>query len=236
MKIVGLQKLTLLDYPGRVACTVFLGSCNFRCPFCHNGELLGNDTPAFMTEEEFFAFLEGRKKVLDGVCITGGEPTLSPELPEFMKKIKETGLPVKLDTNGYKPEVLRLVLENRLADYVAMDIKNSPGRYAGTVGLPKVELQKIEESIALLTSSDIDYEFRTTVSEQFHDEASVSDMIRWVLEASHGIAPKAFYIQPFVDRETCIEAGLSAPDDEKLKAFTGILAPFVKKAALRGKD
>ena len=191
MKICGLQKMTLLDYPGKVACTVFLGGCDFRCPWCHNYELTGalspeQPLPPVMEEEEFLTFLDRRKGLLDGVCVTGGEPCINKELPDFLKRIREKGYFVKLDTNGAHPAMLRRILEEGLADYIAMDIKNSPGKYLLTAGLAEPAataatglaepaataaatlLPRIRESIALIMEKAPDYEFRTTVVEEFH--------------------------------------------------------------------
>lgn len=234
MKIVGLQKLTLLDYPGQVACTVFLGGCNFRCPFCHNGQLLEN-APAMMSIEDLMTFLRGRKGVLDGVCITGGEPTLNPGLPELLRQIRQLGYLVKLDTNGYRPEVLKALAGEGLLDYVAMDVKNGPGRYGETVGVPHICLDKIEESIQYLMAGAVDYELRTTVAEPLHDEKSIQDMADWLLKLGTGHKIKRLYIQPFVDRDTVLMGGLSAPDDEKLKKFAEILKLCSEKVELRGK-
>lgn len=234
MRIVGLQKLTLLDFPGRVACTVFLGGCNFLCPFCHNGQLLEN-APAVMDTEELLRFLKGRKGILDGVCITGGEPTLNPELGELLTQIKELGYLVKLDTNGYRPDVLKALVGEGLVDYVAMDVKNSPHRYAQTVGMDRISLEKIEESITFLMTGAVDYELRTTVAEPLHDEQSVEDMADWLRKLGDGHKIKCLFIQPFVDRETVLMAGLSAPNDEMLGKFVEILRQCAKKVELRGK-
>ena len=169
MKIYGLNKTTLLDYPGHVAAAVFLGGCNCRCPFCQNGDLvLRPESQAEIGEEELFAFLKKRKGILSGVCITGGEPTLEKELGELAGKIKEMGYLVKLDTNGLRPEVVGELLEDGLLDYIAMDVKNSMERYGETVGLEKIDVGKIRETIDLMMASGIDYEFRTTVVKELH--------------------------------------------------------------------
>lgn len=235
MRIVGLQKLTLLDYPGQVACTVFLDGCNFRCPYCHNSELLEKDAAAVMEPEELLEFLGKRKGILDGVCITGGEPTLHPELPWLLGQIKAMGFLTKLDTNGYRPDVLRSVAEEGLVDYVAMDVKNSPACYGQTVGLERLHLEKIEESIAFLMSGTVDYELRTTVAEPLHDERSVEDMAKWLLALGGGHRIKRLFIQPFVDRDTVLMGGLSAPNDEKLGKFAEILRQCSEKVEVRGK-
>ncbi len=233
MKIAGLQKMTLLDFPGKVACTVFLDGCNFRCPFCHNTPLLDGKAAPAMTEEELFAFLEKRTGILDGVCVTGGEPTLQKELPEFLGKIKALGYAVKLDTNGYRPEVLRSVAEQGLVDYVAMDIKNSPDRYSQTTGIP-IDLKKIEESIFYLVSGKIGYEFRTTVVEPLHDAQSIRDMAAWLIKTTGGKLVNALYLQAFMERDTVCFAGLSAPTAETLEGYKNLLVHAAKTIDLRG--
>ena len=160
MRIGGLQKVTLLDYPGKVACTVFLPGCNLRCPFCHNGGLVLGPMPAELDSEELLAFLRKRRGLLDGVCVTGGEPLLRPDLPELLSQIKELGYPVKLDTNGGRPAQLRALAEAGLVDYVAMDVKNSPGRYGETAGVPGLDLAPFRESVSFLLQGTVDYEFR----------------------------------------------------------------------------
>ena len=234
MKIVGIQKMTLLDYPGRVACTVFLGGCNFRCPFCHNSELLDGTAQPVMTDGELLAFLEKRKGLLDGVCITGGEPTLQKDLPELMEKIKAMGYAIKLDTNGYRPEILKALVGQGLVDYVAMDIKNSPDRYAETAGVAQLEIQRIEESMAYLLSGAVDYEFRTTVVRPLHDTQAMADIARWITKIAPETKAKRFFIQPFTDRDTVIFDGLQAPEKPELQAFQGILEPCAEKVEIRG--
>ena len=173
MLIKGLNKTTLLDYPGRVAATIFTGGCNFRCPFCHNGDLvLKPSIQDAYSEEEVLSFLQKRKNVLKGVCITGGEPTLQADLPVFMEKVKKIGYDIKLDTNGYQPQVLAELIGDGLVDYVAMDIKNSKEKYPETAGLNDLQIEKIEESVELLAGATIPYEFRTTVVDELHDEES----------------------------------------------------------------
>jgi len=232
MKISGLQKMTLLDYPGRIACTVFLGGCNFRCPFCHNGELL--DTPeAVMDEQEFLTFLSRRKGLLDAVCISGGEPTLQPGLAALLEKIKEMGYLTKLDTNGSRPEILKDLVSRNLLDYVAMDIKNCPDRYAQTAGAA-VQLERVEESVRFLTQEHVDYEFRTTVVAQLHDTKAVAQMGEWVSSLAGGKKVKHWFVQPFADRDTVLFAGFSSPNDEQLSEFVGILSRFSSHSAIRG--
>ena len=233
MKIVGIQKLTLLDYPGRVACTVFLGGCNFRCPYCHNWELLG-DAEEVMTMEELLTFLRKRQGILDGVCITGGEPTLHPELPALLRVVRELGYAVKLDTNGYRPEVLGAILDAGLVDYVAMDLKNGPEDYSETVGLAHAELAKIRESIGLLTASGTLFELRTTVVKPLHSVKSITSMANWLRETTNGKPIPRLFVQPFVDRDTVPVAGLSAPTGEELEQFRQILSGCAERVELRG--
>ena len=231
--ICGLQKMTLLDYPGKIACTVFLGGCNFRCPFCHNSELFMGKPEKLMEEEDFFQFLSKRKGLLDGVCVSGGEPTLYKELPAFLARIKELGFFVKLDTNGYRPEVLKELVEKKLVDYVAVDVKNSPAMYAQTVGLETLDLAKIRESLAFLISGDTAYELRTTLVAQLHTEASIQDMGAWLGGLVPGRKPQKLFLQTFVDRDTVLFDGLSAPETEATAKFAKILEPFVEAVTIR---
>ena len=230
MKIQGLQKMTLLDYPGRVACTVFLGGCDFRCPFCHNFELVVGPMPEAMSEDEFFAFLDKRQGLLDGVAITGGEPCLRSDLPEFAARIREAGFSVKLDTNGYHPAMLRRLVEEGLVDYVAMDIKNSPDKYARTAGLQEVDPERISESIALLMDGLIPYEFRTTVVRELHEARDFEEIGKWITGA------RQYFLQAFTVRDTVPDPSLSAPDPLALRAFRDIAARFVERAEVRGID
>ena len=231
--ICGLQKMTLLDFPGKIACTVFLGGCNFRCPFCHNSELFMGKPEKLMEDEEFFAFLKSRKGLLDGVCVSGGEPTLYKTLPDFLAKIKEMGFLVKLDTNGYRPEVLKALVQQGLVDYVAMDVTNSPAMYAQTGGLEKMELSSIEESLRFLIGGELPYELRTTLVRQLHDAASIQDMGAWLAALVPGRKPKKLFLQSFVDRDTVLFAGLSAPEQEATAGFAKILAPFAEEVTIR---
>lgn len=231
--ICGLQKMTLLDFPGKIACTVFLGGCNFRCPFCHNSELFMGKPEKLMEDEEFFAFLKSRKGLLDGVCVSGGEPTLYKDLPVFLEKIKEMGFLVKLDTNGYRPQVLKDLVGNKLVDYVAMDVKNSPATYGQTVGLEKMDLAAIEESLRFLIGGSVDYELRTTLVKPFHDRASIQDMGVWLGALVPGKKPAKLFLQSFVDRDTVLFAGLSAPETEATQEFAKILEPFAEKVTIR---
>ena len=231
--ICGLQKMTLLDFPGKIACTVFLGGCNFRCPFCHNSELFTGKQEMLMEDEAFFAFLRKRQGLLDGVCVSGGEPTLYKDLPEFLSGIKALGFQVKLDTNGSRPEVLRELLQKNLVDYVAMDVKNSPAMYAQTVGVEKLDLAPIEESLRLLLTGTTPYELRTTLVSQLHSGASIQDMGAWLVSLVTGVKPKKLFLQSFVDRDTVLFAGLSAPETEVTAGFAKILEPFVEEVTIR---
>ncbi len=234
--ISGLQKMTLLDFPGKVACTVFLQGCNFRCPFCHNSDLLGKDGPEPILTQELFAFLKKRTGLLDGVCITGGEPTLQPALPELLKSIKALGYSVKLDTNGSRPALLKQLVEEKLVDYVAMDIKNSPDRYGQTAGVPKMALTNIEESIRFLLSGAVDFEFRTTVMDELHDEAAFSDIGAWLQALCPESKAPRFFLQPYVDRDSVLVGGFTAPSPEKLRKMADSIAPFVETVSIRALD
>lgn len=234
MYISGLQKMTLLDYPGKVACTVFLQGCNFRCPFCHNSDLLPGSGEPLMDMAEFLDFLKKRTGLLDAVCVSGGEPTLQRELEELLQGIKALGFSVKLDTNGSRPEVLEGLISKQLVDYVAMDVKNSPSGYAKTVGMNRPDLQKIEESLRLLLSGQVDYELRTTVVAQLHDGASILEMGQWLASLVPGKKPGKLFLQSFVNRDSVLQEGLSAPTAENLNNYAEILAPYIGQVALRG--
>ena len=223
MRIGGLQKLTLLDYPGKVACTVFLSGCNLRCPYCHNPGLVlpeqseGSEIP----EAEVLSFLERRKGTLDGVCITGGEPTLQPELPEFLEKLRRLGYAVKLDTNGTNPAMLKALLQERVLDYVAMDIKNSPSRYAETCGGIDC-LSRVQESAALLMDGTVDYEFRTTVCAPLHTPRDMEELGRWLKG------------QPFADSGALVGGGVSPPSEDEIKALRDSVLPYIPNTQIRG--
>lgn len=232
--IAGLQKMTLLDYPGKVACTVFLQGCNYACPFCHNSELLCFEAEPFMEEAELLAFLKKRQGILEGVCITGGEPTLYAGLENLLRSIKALGYHVKLDTNGSKPAVLRHLVEEGLVDYVAMDVKNSPEKYAETTGVPGLKLASVEESLRYLMEENVAYELRTTLVQQLHDAASIEEMGRWLAALVPGKLPRVLYLQTFVDRDTVAFAGLSAPEEGDVRRFSHILEPYVRQVRIRG--
>ena len=230
MKIHGLQKMTLLDFPGRVACTVFIGGCDFRCPFCHNFELVDGTAKPIMDDEELLSFLSGRKGLLDGVAFTGGEPMINPGLPELIRKIRDLGYAIKLDTNGYHPETLEMLLKEGLIDYVAMDIKNSPAKYAMTSGLEQLDLEPVKKSISLLLEGDVDYEFRTTVLKEFHEADDLEEIGKMIKGA------KRYFLQAFTDRDSVPFGNLHAPNKEEMTAFMAKAAPYVLEISLRGID
>lgn len=245
MILHGLNKLTLLDYPGHLACTAFTATCNFRCPFCHNGSLvLYPSSCESITEEQFFAFLNDRKNRLEGVCITGGEPTLQPDLIPFIRKIKEKGFLVKLDTNGYKPNILATLLSENLLDMVAMDIKNSKEHYAKTCGISEnfFHISHIEESISLLLHSNISYEFRTTIVKELHDETTILGIGLWLKELSikyrkqeHITFP--YFLQSFKasDYLICGTQDMFHPyTKQELEQFASILRDYIPNTKLRG--
>ena len=230
MKIHGLQKMTLLDFPGKVACTVFLGGCDFRCPFCHNFELADGSASPIMDDEELLAFLKKRQGLLDGVAFTGGEPCLHKDLPDLMRKIRELGFAVKLDTNGNHPQLLKAILDEGLVDYVAMDIKNTPEKYAVTCGLEKIDMEPIKESIDLLKNSGIDFEFRTTVVDEFHkaeDFYGIGELIR---------GADRYFLQCFTDRDSVPFGDLHAPSKEAMETYADIAKQFVPSTEIRGMD
>ena len=234
MNITGLQKMTLLDFPGRVACTVFLQGCNFRCPFCHNSDLLGAEGPQRIPVDTLLGFLKKRVGLLDGVCITGGEPTLQPDLPELLQSIKAMGYAVKLDTNGYRPEVLRRLAEAGLVDYVAMDIKNCPELYPQTTGLLRFSQEKIEESIRFLMYGSLPFEFRTTVAAEFHNAESIVKMGQWLRSLAPDRKVPRLFLQPFADRDSVLKPGLHTPSEADLQVFSGLLAPYAETVEIRG--
>ena len=229
MRISGFQKLTALDYPGKIACTVFTPGCNLRCGFCHNALLVtAGEMPEEINAEEVFSYLRKRAGILDGVVLTGGEPLLQEGVADFLRKVKELGFLVKLDTNGCFPEKLEELLKENLVDYVAMDIKNSPEKYSLTCGVKLLDWSKIEKSIGIIMSCAPDYEFRTTAVESLHTEDSFYAMGELIKGA------KRWYIQKFVDSGALIGSGFSAPADETIRRFAEIAASFVDHAETRG--
>lgn len=228
MNIKGIQKTTLLDFPEKLACTIFTGGCNFRCPFCHNASLvLKAGEVEEISEEEFFSYLTKRKGVLDGVCITGGEPLLNPNLSDFIKKIRSLGLLVKLDTNGSFPDKLEALLDEGLLDYVAMDIKNSKSKYALTAGL-KDYPEEIEKSIDIIIKKAPDYEFRTTVVRELHDIQDIVEIASRIKNA------KKYFLQSYVDSGDIIETGLSPYSAQEMLEILEKAQSVLPISALRG--
>lgn len=234
MLIHGLQKLTLLDYPEHLAAVCFTGSCNFRCPFCQNGSLVLNPSgEPVIPEEEIFSLLKKRSGILTGVCITGGEPTLHSDLPEFIKKIKELGYQVKLDTNGTNPAMIKHLYQKGLLDYVAMDIKASRSNYPLVSGCPNVPMEKLQESIDFLMNGSLEYEFRTTVVKGLHTPEDFSDISQWIAGAKH------YYLQSYRDSDLILQKNqlaMSAFSEKEMKEFLALVLPSIPSAKLRGID
>lgn len=231
MKITGIQKLTLLDYPGTVACTVFTAGCNFRCPFCHNAMLVLPERieESFLTDEEVFDFLKKRRGVLDGVAVTGGEPLLQKDMPEFLERVKRMGYKIKLDTNGSNPRLLREIVEGGLVDRVAMDIKSSPEKYGEAAGLASFDIAPIAQSKEFLLSGKVDYEFRTTVVRGIHTEESIIGAARWISGA------KEYYLQQFKDSgDLLLPEGLGAYDEKQMHALAEAVREYVPTVQVRG--
>lgn len=229
MIIYGLQKLSLLDYPGKTACTVFTGGCNFRCPYCHNASLVvGLNEVEPIDYDEFFAFLNKRKNILDGVCITGGEPLLQPDIEDFIQEIKLLGYSVKLDTNGSFPDKLKHLIDEKLIDYVAMDIKNSPAKYSVTAGISEQVFSKINKSVELLLSNAVDYEFRTTVVKELHSKEDFVSVGEWIKGA------KRYFIQSFIDSGDILGGTFSAYSKSELEAIRDLMLSYVKETHIRG--
>jgi len=229
LKIRGLQKLTLLDFPGKTGCTVFLGGCNFRCPFCQNSELILPGAVSYeISQEEFFSFLKKRSGILDGVCVSGGEPLVSVGVEDFIARIKDMGYLVKLDTNGAFPDKLRAIAEKKLIDYVAMDIKNSPSGYADTVGLKDFDMAPIYESVDFLMNGSLDFEFRTTVVKQLHTAENFLEIAQWLK------GDEKYFLQQFKDSQFVLQKGLCAYENDELLAMLDILRPYIPCVQVRG--
>jgi pyruvate formate lyase activating enzyme len=229
MNFSGFQKLTLLDFPGHVACTLFSKGCNFRCPFCHNATLVteeGNDVQ--FTEEEILGYLKKRKGVLDGVCFTGGEPLIQNQIADFMRKVKELGFLIKLDTNGSYPEKLKSLVEEGLVDYVAMDIKNSTERYGETVDICNYDTAKVEESIDFLLQNKVDFEFRTTIVAEYHTIQDIESIAKRIKGAPR------YFLQNFVDSGNLIGENLHAVSKENLEKMRETALKHLEKVEIRG--
>ncbi len=229
MIINGFQKLTLLDYPGKVACTIFTAGCNMRCPFCHNASLVTHiDSENIFNTDDILNYLEKRQGILEGVCITGGEPLLQPDIKEFISEIKKLGYSVKLDTNGTFPEKLKDLVDNGLVDYVAMDIKNSKAKYKETAGIENLDLSKIEESVEFLINSKLDFEFRTTIVNEFHTVDDIQDIVVWISGAHK------YFLQNFVDSGDLIGDTLSPVTLDILKKMQEKAIEIIPNTQIRG--
>ena len=229
MNVCGFEKFSMVDYDGKIACTVFTGGCNFRCPFCHNGSLVIGDVKSQeIPIQEVFDYLGKRKGLVDAVCVTGGEATLQHGLAEFYAKVREMGYMTKLDTNGLRPDVLKDLLDKNLLDYVAMDIKNSKAKYALTTGVKDVDLAKISESVEMLKHSKIDYEFRTTIIKEFHTEDDMREIAEWIKGA------KRYFIQHYNDTEGCISHGFTDFTKQEAEGFALLFKDKVQQVGIRG--
>jgi len=226
--IAGLQKMTLLDYPGKVAATVFIGGCNFRCPYCHNASLIdpAGQTPA-LTEEEFLAFLDSRRGLLDGVCVSGGEPLLWSGLTALLEKIKEMGFLIKLDTNGSFPARLKRLVDAGLIDAVAMDVKHAPAKYGQAAGISSDLLPALRESVEYLLTNPVDCEFRTTVVKGMHTAEDIAEIAKWLQGAGK------YFLQNFEDSPDVLTPGLQGADAEELQAFVDVARVYIPAAQLR---
>ena len=230
MQIFGLQKTTLLDYPGKLASIIFTGGCNMNCPFCHNSELITLPKEGRIFEEEVLFHLQKRRSTLEGLVITGGECTLQKDLKDFCKKVKDLGYLIKIDTNGTAPQVIKDLVADGLIDYVAMDIKNSKEKYKVTCGLEKLDLNKIQETIDFLMAGNVDYEFRTTVIPKFHNKKDMEEIGVWLRGA------KALYLQAFKTSDAVRDKSLTEPNKEDLLSYQSILSEHLDTVLIRGMD
>lgn len=231
MQISGFTKTTLLDYPGHLAATVFLGGCNFNCPYCHNSQLISSyNSASSYNWNDILSVLKKRAGILEGVCITGGEPTLQPNLKYILDSIHSLGLKTKLDTNGSKPAYLKELINEGLIDYVAMDIKNSKEEYAHTIGLSYINIYEIEQSVNLLCNSSIDYEFRTTLVKEFHTADTILDIGKWLKDSN------AYYLQNYKESATVRDKSLHPLDKSTILQYQDILKPLIPNTQIRGID
>lgn len=231
MRIYGMEKLSLVDYDGKIATTLFMGNCNYRCAFCHNSPLvLDYKNLPCMEEEEIFSYLKKRQGVLEGVCITGGEPTLEKDLANFIEKIKNLGYSVKLDTNGTNPKMVKSLVQNGLIDYLAMDIKNDRESYAKIIGFDSYDTKNVEETVEFLLNGDFPYEFRTTLIKQFHTAENITKIGGWIKGANK------YFLQKFKDSDSCIKSNLSPVDGKTVLQFVEILKEFIPNTFTRGYD
>ncbi|MBQ3074490.1 MAG: anaerobic ribonucleoside-triphosphate reductase activating protein [Clostridia bacterium] len=229
MNVQGYQKLTLLDFPGRVACTVFTGGCNLRCPFCHNASLVLTPREGENREEEVLSYLEGRRGILEGVCITGGEPLLQPDLSDFVKRVKEMGFSVKLDTNGSDPDALAALLSTGNVDYVAMDIKSAPERYEAAIG-KAFPTERFLRSVQIIRNSGIPHEFRTTLVKGIHEISDMDGIGTWLA------GEERYFLQGFVDSGNLIGSGFEAFGPDEMKEFLRTIRNYIPSAKLRGQE
>jgi pyruvate formate lyase activating enzyme len=227
-KFVGMEKLSLVDYEGKLACTLFTNGCNFKCPFCHNSSLVIKDNYNYIEDEEILSYLQKRTKQLDAVVITGGEPTLMSNLIDQIKKIKQLGFLIKLDTNGSNPDTIKYLVENKLIDYIAMDIKNSFEKYSLTTGINNINIDNIKNSINYIMNCGIDYEFRTTLVKDHHSEQDITNISNLIKNC------KKYYLQKFNDNENCISAGLNSIDKKTAEHYKNILTKNIPNTYLRG--
>ena len=231
MLICGFQKMTLLDFPGHVACTLFTGGCNLRCPFCHNALLVTEvDDVEEYSEDYILSYLKKRQGILDGVAITGGEPLIQKDIRAFILKVRALGYPVKLDTNGTRPELLKELVSEGLVDYVAVDIKNSKERYAETAGMPALDLSPIEETVSFLLRGTVPYEFRTTVVREYHTIEDIGKIGQWIRGADR------YFLQKFVDSGSLIGENMSEVSKSEMIAMQKEAEKYVKSVAIRGVD
>lgn len=229
MDFHGFQKMTLLDFPGKVACTVFTGGCNLRCPFCHNALLVTQlESSDVISDFEVLSFLEKRKGLLDGICITGGEPLLHNSIECFIKKVKELGFLVKLDTNGCYPERLKNLVEQNLVDYVAVDIKNSKVKYQQTVGIQDFDISSVEETVDYLLEGHVDYEFRTTIVQEFHTTQDIVDVAKWIKGAPR------YFLQNFIDSGNLICNDMHEVERETIYKMCEMAKEFIPETQIRG--
>ncbi len=229
MQLFGLEKLSLVDFDGKVAATVFTGACNFRCGFCHNGPLVTSvsDLPVF-SEEDILAYIKKRQCILDGVCITGGEPTLNKDLPNFCEKLKNLGVAVKVDTNGTNPQMVKTLAEGGLADYFAVDIKNDKANYARIIGFDSYDTTNVEKTVDYLLRGKVGYEFRTTLIKEYHGKKNIKAIAEWIKGA------EKYFLQKFKLTDTCLTQTLNGLDEATAKEFIEILLPYIPNAKLRG--
>ena len=227
MYLGGLQKLTLLDYPGKLACTIFTSGCNYRCPFCHNASLVTHPSEP-VSVDDVLEFLKKRRGVLQGVCVTGGEPLLQKDIRDLLRRLRDLGYEIKLDTNGSFPDKLRRAVEEGLVDYVAMDVKNCAAAYGETVGLEPFDTEAVSESVRYLLSDAVDYEFRTTVVREFHDAQRLTALAEWIAGA------KRYYLQSFADSGDLICPGLHGYDRDEMEQLRQAVAEVLPCVELRG--